>query len=114
VYNAWPIILVHMILYIDTIGLKPQRSKQKLPPILYIIAYPIHASSAIAVWLSSQTGSDLYTDEPCLVTRQRGGVNDELIHFPDTIDTSYRFVDLRSPKVNCRFHGTYSAQKPTV
>jgi hypothetical protein len=72
VYSARPIILVHMILYIDAIGPKPQRSKQKRPPILYIVAYPILASSAIAVSLSSQTGSGLRSDKPRLVTRQSG------------------------------------------
>jgi hypothetical protein len=71
VYSAWPIILVHMILYIDAIGPKPQQSKQKPRPILYIVAYPILASSEIAVWLSSQTGSDFHTDKPHPVTRQR-------------------------------------------
>jgi hypothetical protein len=48
------------------------------------------------------------TDEPRLVTRQRG-VNDELIHFPNTFGTSYRFVDLQNPEVNCRFHETCSS-----
>lgn len=51
------------------------------------------------------------TDKPRLVTR-RAGVNDELIHFPNMFGTSYRFADLRSPTVNCLFHGTYSTGNP--
>ena len=101
-----------MILYIDAIGPNPQRSKQKPPPILYIVAYPILAS-AIAVWLSSQTGSDFHTDKPPS-SHATEGVNDELIHFPNTFGTSYRFADLRSPTVNCRFRESYSTRKPTV
>ena len=40
------------------------------------------------------------------------GVNDELIHFPNTFGTSYRFADLQSTTVNCHFLETYGTGNP--
>jgi hypothetical protein len=40
------------------------------------------------------------------------GVNDELIHLPNTLGTSHRCADLRSLTVNCRLHEIYSIGNP--
>ena len=97
-----------MILSIDTIGPKAQRTKQKPPPILCIVAYPILAS-AITVWLSTQTGSDdLHTDKPRLVTRQRALTTSLLTRRAQVIDL--RIYEARRSTAACTI--TYSTGNP--
>lgn len=110
-FSAWPIILVHMILSIDTIGPKAQRTKQKSPP------NPVHCCLSHSRFgdyglVKHPNGvSDLHTDKPPSSHETAAGVNDEP---PYTLGTSHRFADLRSPTVNCHSHENIQYRKPTV